>query len=71
MCFCWLLMFGMASGASDKKPKPKHAKIRLSGYGLVGNYELKRILKTLELGKTKPEFFAQSFVEDATLLLSE
>jgi outer membrane protein insertion porin family len=65
---CSLLMFSVALGADNEKPK--HAKIKISGYGLVGNYELKRILKTLELGRTKPEFFDESFVEDATLLLS-
>jgi outer membrane protein assembly factor BamA len=54
--------------ASPKKPKP--AKIKISGYNLIGDYELKRILRTLELGRTKPEFFGESFIEDAALILT-
>src|SRR5690349_4141867 len=63
-----LLLIPGTSLAADKKPKP--AKIKISGYGLVGNFELKRILKTLELARKKPEFFDASFVEDSALILA-
>ena len=45
------------------------AKLKISGYGLFGNRELKRILRTLELSGKKPPFLGASFVEDAALIL--
>src|SRR5690348_7285864 len=41
---------------------PTRAKLRVSGYGILGNRELKRILKTVQLGTKKPEFFDPVFV---------
>ena len=51
-------------------PKPPRAKLKISGYGLVHNWELKRMLRTLELSGKKPEFFDAGFIEDSALLLS-
>jgi outer membrane protein assembly complex protein YaeT len=62
-----LLALSPCSAAAPKKTKP--AQLKVSGYGLLGNFELKRILKTLELGRKKPEFFTESFIEDAALIL--
>jgi outer membrane protein assembly complex protein YaeT len=50
-------------------PKRKPASIKISGYGFLGNRELKRILRTLELAGKKPEFLTTSFVEDSALIL--
>lgn len=50
--------------------KTTPAKLQISGYGFLGNRQLKRILTTLELAGKKPEFFSSSFVEDASLLLA-
>jgi outer membrane protein assembly complex protein YaeT len=55
---------------TDEAPKPKPAALHISGYGILGNYELKRMLRTLELAGKKPPFFSASFVEDAALILS-
>ena len=68
------LILGLAilapSSAIAKKPKePKPAKLKVSGYGLVGNFELKRILRTLELSGKKPPTFGAAFVEDAAIIL--
>jgi outer membrane protein insertion porin family len=49
---------------------PTRAKLRITGYGILGNRELKRILRTVELGTKKPEFFDPVFVEDSALILS-
>jgi len=54
----------------DQAEKLKPAKLKISGYGLTRNWELRRMLKTLELGGKKPEFFDAAFVEDAALLIS-
>lgn len=60
-----------ASGASKAAvPAPKPATLQISGYGILGNRELKRMLKTLELAGKSPEFFSASFVEDAALILA-
>jgi outer membrane protein insertion porin family len=56
--------------AQSTPPKPKPAKLKINGYGFLGNRELKRILSTLELAGKKPEFFSPSFVEDAALVLA-
>ncbi len=67
-----LLVFCLAASAADApKPKsPKPAKIQVSGYGLFGNYDLKRTLATLELAGKKPAFLTSTFVEDAALILT-
>src|SRR3954462_11327402 len=59
---------GVAYAAESKEPKA--AELKISGYGILGNRELKRILTTLELGGKKQKVFGASFVEDAALILS-
>jgi outer membrane protein insertion porin family len=61
---------GLAAPAQAEAPKTKPAQLQISGYGLLGNRELKRILRTLELGGKKPEFFDPSMIEDAALILT-
>jgi outer membrane protein insertion porin family len=58
------------SAAPKPAPKPKPAQISISGYGVLGNRQLKRILRTVELGGKKPEYFGASFVEDAAMILT-
>jgi outer membrane protein assembly factor BamA len=60
----------LSFGAEPTAAKPKPAKLHISGYGILGNRELKRILRTLELAGHKPEFFGPTFVEDAALILT-
>lgn len=70
--FCLgLYLCGFLSIASgEEKPKPKPARFSVSGYGLLGNRELKQMVRSLELGKSKPEFLGAAFIEDAALLLT-
>src|SRR6185369_384857 len=68
--FLTLFSAAISFGSETKAKQPKAATLQISVYGLLGNRELKRILRTLELAGTKPEFFAPSFVEDAALILS-
>jgi len=58
------------ASAPGDAPKPKPARLKISGYGFLGNRELKRILRTLELGGKKPEYFLPSFIEDSVLILT-
>jgi len=57
-------------GATNQPAKIKPADLKISGYGLLGNRELKRTLRTIELGGKEPEFFSASFVEDSALIIS-
>ncbi|HXU75894.1 MAG TPA: BamA/TamA family outer membrane protein [Methylomirabilota bacterium] len=75
----WTLSLGLllawpaglaAAPASTNQTEPTPAEFRISGYGWFGNRELRRIIKTLELGKSKPEFFGAAFIEDAALILT-
>lgn len=66
LCCLWP---ATTSAATPEKKKEKPAQISISGYGLLGNRELKRILRTIELGGKKPQFFESTFVEDAALIL--
>ena len=65
----WLTL-GPSPARAAKPKEPKTAEIQISGYGFLGNRELKRMLKTVELGGKKPEFFNSSFVEDSALILT-
>src|SRR5512133_1300516 len=67
-----LLLSPCVAHAADSPPKKKQepAKISISGYGFLGNRELKRILRTIELSGKKPERFDPGFVEDAALILT-
>jgi len=57
----------LANGAD--KPEPPPAKLKISGYGLVGNLRLKRTIKLLEFQTKKPQFLEANFVEDSALIL--
>jgi outer membrane protein insertion porin family len=63
-CFCFRVT------AAQPTPTNELAQLKISGYGLLGNRQLKRILKTVELGGTKPKFYVPAFVEDSALILS-
>jgi outer membrane protein assembly complex protein YaeT len=65
---CSYTTFAASTNSPPQKPF-KPAQLRISGYGLLGNRELKRSLVTLELGGKKPEFFSSAMVEDSALLL--
>jgi len=70
-CFVLSIILPTPCLAEAAKPvKPKPAALHISGYGPLANYELKRMLRTLELAGKKPEFFSASFVEDAALVLA-
>lgn len=69
----WMLLLiccGDTVLAGTNQPSARPASLHISGYGLLGNRQLKRMLQTLELAGTKPEFFAPAFVEDAALILA-
>ncbi|MCU1311482.1 MAG: surface antigen [Candidatus Angelobacter sp.] len=68
-CLGLLPARSLAAEASGPKP-PKPATLKISGYGFLGDRELKRMLRTVELATTRPQFFGPAFVEDSALLLT-
>lgn len=56
--------------ASPKPAKPpKPASLKISGYGLLGDRELKRMIQMVELSGRKPQYFGPDTIEDASLIL--
>lgn len=62
------LLAGAGRGA-EARTNAGPARLKVSGYGVFGNLQLKRMLKTVELAGQKPQYFSPSFVEDSALLL--
>ena len=46
------------------------AELKISGYGFLGDRQLKKMLETLRPAKPKPEYYDANFIEDAALLLN-
>jgi outer membrane protein assembly complex protein YaeT len=65
----WQTFTGQLNAAPPDTNGPP-AKLKISGYGLFGNRELKRIIHTLELSGKKPRLFGPNFVEDSAMILS-
>ncbi len=63
-------LFCVASTLADEaQPQAKPAQLKISGYGILGDLRLKKMLRILQEGKTKPLLFDANYVEDSALLL--
>src|SRR5258708_39861380 len=71
---CCLLFLCLAASSEPAPPKnpspPKPATLKISGYGLLGNRQLKRMLRSVELADKRPQFLGSDTIEDAALLLT-
>ncbi|MGV3772124.1 MAG: BamA/OMP85 family outer membrane protein [Verrucomicrobiales bacterium] len=56
-----------ASNQVEKVENP--AKVKVTGYGLFGNRELKKMVQLMQPKEKRTEFFDASFIEDAVLIL--
>jgi outer membrane protein insertion porin family len=67
-----LFAFLAASSKAEPAPppRPKPAVLKVSGYGVLGNRELKRMLQNVELADKKVEYFDSDMIEDAALILA-
>ena len=54
---------------SEETNKVQHAKLKISGFGLLGNRELKRTIRLMSGQKKPPEFYDANLVEDAALII--
>ena len=69
MLACLLLLLPAAAHAQDPPPKPDPAKLKVSGYGLLGNPQLRKVVRQLLGDNREPEFFSPNFIEDAAVVL--
>src|SRR5436190_344599 len=53
--------------AAESKPKP--AKIKISGYGVLGNLKLKRLVKVMQSEDLKKPLVDANFIENAGLII--
>ncbi len=67
LLICALLLSLTGSFSAETNSKP--AKLKVSGYGLFGNRELKGLVSVLQTANEKPVFFEANYVEDAVLIL--
>ncbi len=67
--FLWLVPLGARAAEAPRIKEPKPAQLKVSGYGLLGDRVLKRMLLTVEVSKKRPEYFGATFIEDSALLL--
>ena len=62
---CLLALTPSIRGQDADEP----AKLKISGYGIFGNRELKALIKSLQTGAEEPHTFDSTFIEDAVLVL--
>jgi outer membrane protein assembly complex protein YaeT len=70
ICVAVLFWNPATCSAAPAEEKVVAAKLSVSGYGILGNFELKRILRTLELSGKRPQYFGPAFIEDSALILT-
>lgn len=64
-----LLVLLLCGPVCDAAETDKPAKLKVSGYGLFGNRELKGLLSVLQVTEERPKSFEANYVEDAVLVL--
>ena len=64
-----LLLLGLTAARSAETNKVTHASLKISGFGPLGNRELKKTIRLMSGKKTPPEFYEANFVEDAALII--
>jgi outer membrane protein insertion porin family len=64
----WLLAGILVThAAEDNNSKP--ATLKISGYGLLGDLQLKRLVKLMEFPNRNPAYLDANFIEDSALIL--
>jgi outer membrane protein assembly complex protein YaeT len=64
-----LLLLGLNAAQSEETNKVQHAGLKISGFGLLGNRELKKTIRLMSGKKTAPEFYDANFVEDTAVII--
>src|SRR5437867_4062711 len=64
-----LLLLSLCCAQAQESNKVQRAKLKVSGFGLIGNRELKKTIRLMSGKKAAPEFYDANFVEDAALII--
>ena len=64
----WGLLTPVPAGAAQTH-STKRAKLKISGFGLLGNRELKKTVRLMRGSSHAPQFYDADFVEDAALII--
>lgn len=67
--FIFAIIIVTTSRASARTSTNEPAFIKVSGFGLIGNREMVRLLRNFQVGGKMPAFIDRTFVEDAALIL--
>lgn len=63
LCVLWASVANLSSATNET------AKLKVSGYGLFGNRELKGLISVLQATEKRPRFLEANYVEDAVLVM--
>lgn len=63
------LMLALGSAGATETPTNEPARVKISGFGFLGNREVLRLLRNFQLDGKLPAMIDRTFVEDATLVL--
>jgi outer membrane protein insertion porin family len=69
ICLLWAGLAVAAYGGQTEAPTNTPAKVKVSGFGFVGNREMARLLRDFQISGRMPVVIDRAFVEDAALVL--
>src|SRR5881394_3073382 len=64
-----LLSLGLTAAHSEETNKVHPARLKISGFDLLGNRELTKTIRLMSGKKAPPDFYDANFVEDAALII--
>src|SRR5687767_9114183 len=65
----WLILLLVLVFSAPAADKPRPAKIQFSGYGILGNRLLKKLVRTVQEEDMKRESVDANFIENAALVI--
>src|SRR4249920_2934998 len=69
LLFIFVICLANTVAAAEADLDRKPAKLEVTGYGILGNRDLKRLLRLLDPKDAKREFYDSNFIQDALLIL--
>ena len=69
ICLLWAALAVSAYGGEKESTTNRPAKVKVSGFGFVGNREMGRLLRDFQVSGKMPVIIDRAFVEDAALVL--
>jgi outer membrane protein insertion porin family len=69
ICLLWAALAVAAYGGQEESATNPPAKVKVSGFGFMGNREMARLLRDFQVSGKMPAIIDRAFVEDAALVL--